>query len=93
MSVPDFWICSLRDVVNVISGHEEEKIEALKWMRWQTAALINIHLSSRSKIKVTDLFKLDDDAPEKKPVDNELLKKINEKWDLEIAKKFNVNGQ
>lgn len=94
MSVSDFWRSTVRDVINVIFGYEQKRLSDLKWLRWQTAALINIHLGKRDKIKATDLFKTSDETPDKPvQVDPEVERAINAKWDAEMAEKFNVNGQ
>lgn len=92
MSVADFWDSTLRDVNNVIRGFEAERTHSLKWLRWQTATLINIHIDKKNRLKPTDLFTTADEKPEKPAnVDPEKQAEMIRKWDAEIAKKFNVN--
>lgn len=94
MSITDFWDHSLRDIVNVINGDQDRQLSDLKWMRWQTAALINIHLGRKERIKAVDLFRTgDEEQPESVKVDPKIEQEISSKWDAEMASKFNVNGK
>lgn len=98
MSVRDFWDSTYRDVVKYIEGYNK-KVAALdraEWerIRWQTAALLQPYVPKGQKLKLTDLMRFQDEiVSNKQTTDPEKIRAINEKWDLEIAKKFNVNGQ
>lgn len=88
MAVSEFWAATLRDIDAVMEGHARQETERLRWMRWQTAALLQAHVGKGKKLKPTDLFKLDDEKPAGGKVDEEKQREIMEKMDAYMAKKY-----
>lgn len=90
MSVSDFWDSTYRDIGNFLNGAKKKESDRLRWMRWQTAALLQVHVGKGKKLKPTDLFTLDDEKPggKKGRVDEEKQREIMEKMDAYMAKKF-----
>ena len=62
MSISDYMNAELRTIVNALNQYyeleEERQRQYWERTRWQTAALVNIQLSKKDKIKVFDLLPL-----------------------------------
>lgn len=90
MAVSEFWAATMRDVDAVMTGYANRQTDRLRWMRWQTSALLQVHVGKGKKLKPTDLFTLDDEKPggKKSKVDEEKQRETIEKMDAYMAKKF-----
>ena len=88
MAVSEFWAATLRDVDAVMTGANKAETDRLRWMRWQTAALLQAHVGKGKKLKPTDLFKLSDEMQAGGKADEEKQREVMEKMDAYMAKKY-----
>ena len=90
MSVPDFYGCTLVDVIAYLKANQKRQNDEanLNWavMRWQSCMIAN--MMSNTKYKPTDLFILDGeiDDKEKRDPNSEKTKEI-----LERMQNVNLN--
>lgn len=92
MSVPDFYECTLVDVIAYLKANQKRQNDEanLNWavMRWQSCMIAN--MMSNTKYKPTDLFILDGeiDDKEKRDPNSEKTKEILERMQKVNLKKW-----
>jgi hypothetical protein len=76
----DFWNLEVRELFWKIEAFEDAKYEELYWLRWQTAALLNIHLEKKHRIEPEQLLKLREDKTQPAR-SKESVEATLKKWD------------
>lgn len=82
MSYSDYIAMDAEEFSSWLKGRGDREESELKLLRWQVAALLNVH--SKKPIKPTDLLTLPSDKKTIKKIDRERVKKVFAKWDKKL---------